>query len=193
MADEVVKEVAPASPAFDPKAVEAMVQGAVRTSIESLMKESQAKQAEADAAQAAEPKAAQPGPFDDMFKPALDPVLKSVRGAEVAASMAMDAVNFYQDPENQEALPFRGKIEGVISGQLKKGNVISRADAWNWLQGGELKKDIRAGWETAHAAKLKAANEATAAGPSSSVVKFSKPMDEMKTDELGDALKGVTF
>ena len=92
MADEPV--VAAPAPVFDPKAVEAMVQGAVRTSIESLMKESQAKQAELDAAKAAEPKAAQPGPFDDMFKPALDPVLKSVRGAEVAASMAMDAVNF---------------------------------------------------------------------------------------------------
>ena len=191
MADEPV--VAAPAPVFDPKAMEAMVQGAVRSTLDQYVKDAEAKRAEA----VPEPKPAtepvEGGPYAELFKPALEPVLKSAKSAEVAASMAMDAVNFYQDPENQEALPYRGKIEGVISGQLKKGNVISRADAWNWLQGGELKKDIRAGWETAHAAKLKAANEATAAGPSSSVVKFSKPMDEMKTDELGDALKGVTF
>ena len=40
-------------PVFDPKAVEAMVQGAVRSSIEAMVKEGQTRQAEADAAKAA--------------------------------------------------------------------------------------------------------------------------------------------
>ena len=46
---------------------------------------------------------------------------------------------------------------------------------------------------TAHEAKLKAAQEASAAGPSAPAVRFTKPIDDMKTDELGDALKGVVF
>ena len=104
---------------FDSKAMEAMVQGAVRSTLDQYVKDAEAKRAEEPAPKpATEP--AEGGPYAELFKPALEPVLKSAKSAEVAASMAMDAVNFYQDPENQEALPYRGKIEGVISGQLKK-------------------------------------------------------------------------
>ena len=195
MPDEVTPVVAaPSTPAVDPKALEAMVQGAVRSSIESLVKEGQTRQAELDAAKAAEPRVAQPGPFDEMFKPALEPVLKSVRDAEARANMAADAVNFYTDPGNAEVIAYRGKIEEVVQVQAKKGNIISRQDAWNWLRGGALYDEITKKTLTAHETKLEEARKATAAGAGApAAVRFTKPIDEMKTDELGDALRGVTF
>ena len=138
MADEAVKEIAPVAPTFDPKAVEAMVQGAVRSSIEQLVKEGQTRQADIEAAKADEPKPIAPGPFDEMFKPALEPVVKQAKDAEVRASMALDAVNFYTDPANGGVIKYRGKIEEVVQAQAKRGNLISRQDAWNWLRGGAL-------------------------------------------------------
>ena len=197
MADEVKPTTTPApapAPAFDPQALEAMVQGAVKTSIESLVKEGAAKQKELEEAKAAEgQKPAQPGPFDEMFKPALDPVIKSVREAEARAAMAADSVDFYTNPENATAFKYRSRIEETVTAQARRGNLISRKDAWHWLRGGELHDELNKEGLTAHEVKLQAAREASAAGPSTTVPKFTKPIAEMKTDELGEALKGVTF
>lgn len=198
MADETTNvgaETKEVGQTFDPKAIEAMVQGAVRTSIEQLVKDSQAKQAEVDAESAAR-KAAEPktDPMGDLFKPALEPAMAAARNAETRAALAADAVDFYTaNAANPDVLKHRGKIEKVVTEQLKKGNVISRTDAWSWLRGGELYEELGKERLTAHEQKLKEAREAQAAGPSTTVPKFTKPIDELKTDELGEVLKGVTF
>ena len=196
MADEKAPDTA--APAFDPKQIEQMVQGAVRTSIESLVKESQAKRAEEDATRTAEAEAAKARASTDamgeIFKPALEPALAASRSAELRATMAADAVDFYTtNAADPTVLKYRGKIEEVVNTQVKRGNLISRKDAWNWLRGGSLYDELSKETLTAHEAKIKAAQEAATVGPSVTMPKFSKPIEDLKTDELGEALRGVTF
>ena len=196
MADEI--KPVEAAPAFDPKQIEQMVQGAVRTSIEALVKEGQTKRADEDAARAAEAEAAKARASTDamgeIFKPALEPALAASRNAELRATMATDAVDFYTThAADPTVLKYRGKIEEVVAAQVKRGNLISRNDAWSWLRGGALYDELSKDTLTAHEAKIKAAQEAATVGPSITVPKFSKPIENLNTDELGDALKGVAF
>lgn len=201
MADEpvttdatVTTDKMPVSAGFDPKAIEGMVQGAVRSSIESFVKEAQAKRAEAEAAQQAEEAAkARPSGLDDMFRPHLEPALKAARDAEARAMLAADSAEFYTDPKNAEAAEFRPKIEEVVMAQAKRGNLITRKDAWYYLRGGELHEGLQTKRAEAYAAKIKEAQSAEAAGPSIQVPKFAKPIEDLNTDELGQALKNVRF
>lgn len=198
MPEEVKAPEAPVAPAFDPKAIEQMVQGAVRTSIESLVKEGQTRQAELDATAAAEAAkaktAADAGALGDIFKPALEPAMAMAKNAEMRAALAADAVDFYTTHANNPTIAkYRGKIEEVLASQLKRGNVISRKDAWNWLRGGELYDELSKESLTAHETKLEEARKAAAAGPSVTIPKFSKPIEQSTTEELGEALKGVIF
>lgn len=176
------------------KAMEAMVQGAVRTSIEALMKEG-AEKAEAakteEARRAAE--AAGSGVLNEAFRPALEPALKAAKDAELRAAHAADSVEFYTNPENQPAFKYRAKIEQIVGEQAKRGNQVSRADAWKYLRGGELYGELSKEAEVGYAAKIEEARKATAAGPSTSVPKFSKPVEELTTEELGTAMKGLVF
>lgn len=185
-------------PSFDPKAIEAMVQGAVRTSIESLVKEGRDRQAEQDAATAADAARAKTatdaGALGDIFKPALEPAFAMAKNAETRAALAADAVDFYTTHSGEPIIAkYRGKIEEVITSQLKRGNLISRKDAWNWLRGGDLYDEISKETLTAHETKLEEARKAAAAGPSVTVPKFTKPIEQSSTEELGEALRGVTF
>src|SRR3990167_9520062 len=106
-------EVKPEPAVFDPKAVETMIQGAVKTSLESLIKEGAARQqqkADDDAAAEAQ-KTQAANPFQSMVEPAIAPALKAAKDAETRANMAADAVAFYTDPGNAEASKYRDKIE----------------------------------------------------------------------------------
>lgn len=199
MADEVVTP----PPTFDAKAMQTMVEGAVKSSIESLVKEGQeaqrvraeAKTAE-DAAAAAAADAAKRGadPFSSVIEPHLAPALQAARAAEQRANLAADSVMFYTDAANADAMPYRAKIEDVVQTQLKRGNQITRLDAWNWLRGGELYKPLQEAYVTQHTAKLEEARKATAAaGSTPATVQFKKDPFEMETKELGEALKGVSF
>ena len=198
MADDAAAVVAAqaaadAKAAADTAALKTAVEGAVRSSIEALTKESLAKQAEIDAAKAAEGKEPKPGAFDDMFRPSLEPAIKAGKDAEVAAAMAEDAVAFYTDPANASVLRHRTRIEQTVKDQRKRGNLISRKDAWNWLRGGDLYDELSKESLTAHEAKLEEARKAQTAGAGVTVPKFSKPFEQMETEELGKALGGVTF
>ena len=197
MADDPTPNPNPApapAPAFDPKQIEQMVQGAVRTSIESLVKEGQARQAEAEAEKANAPKAPAPDAMGDLFKPALEPAFQAAKNAETRAALAADAVDFYTSRINDPAvMKHRDKIEAIVTTQLKRGNLVSRADAWKYLRGGDLYEDLTKEALTTHEQKIKEAQAAAAAGPSVSVPKFSKPIDQSSTEELGEALKGITF
>lgn len=194
MADEVVTpEVVtptPVSAGFDPKAIEGMIQGAVKTSIENFVTEARAKQAEAKAAEEA---AARPSGMDEMFRPHLEPALKAARDAEARAMLAADSAEFYTDPKNVDATEFRPKIEEVVMAQAKRGNLITRKDAWYYLRGGELHETLNTKRAESYAAKIKEAQAAEAAGPSIQVPKFAKPIESLNTDELGAALKDVRF
>ena len=120
--------------------------------------------------------------------------MTAARNAEVRALLATDAVDFYTVNAGDPVVSkYRKQIEETVAQQLKRGNLISRNDAWHWLRGGPLHEELSKDTLTAHEAKIKAAQEASAAGPSSAPVRFAKPFDEMKTDELGEALKGMTF
>ncbi len=203
MADEtpgtsgVAAKVEP--PVFDPAAIEKMVQGAVRTSIEAMAKEGQTRQAEADAAKAQADQAGQAGkaaatnPFAEMIQPVLEPTMKTVRDLETRTALAADAVTFYTDPANATAHKYRAQIEKIVTEQQKRGNLVARTDAWKYLRGGDLYDELGKESLTAHEQKIKEAQAASAAGPSTTVPKFSKPIDDMNTDELGTALKGVAF
>ena len=198
MADEVVEktEAAPAG-GFDAKAVEAMVQGAVKSSIEQLVKDGQAKAQEQQAARAAD-EAAKAGrsagtPFDEMLKPALEPAFKAAKDAEMRATMAADTVSFLTDPGNAQAMPHRARIAEVVSQQAQKGNFITMKDAWNWLRGGELYDALSKDHEAGYTAKIEEARKAGTVGASTPVFRASKPIDDMNTDELGAALKNVPF
>ncbi len=189
------------APQFDAKAFEAMIQSAVKTGIDGVVKESQATQARAAEekaaadALAAEKAKRTADPFHTMIEPALEPALKAAQAAELRANMAADAVGFYTDPANAVTLKYRGKIEEVINAQIKRGNPISRQDAWNWLRGGELYGELGTEAIKAHEAKLEEARKATAAaaGVTAGTVQFKKDPTQMETQELGEALKGVTF
>ena len=175
------------APTFDPK----LIQDAVRTSIEGFVTEARAKQAEAEAIEAAKVK---PTGMDEMFRPHLEPALAAARNAEARANLAADAAEFYTDAKNAVAMEFRPKIEETVMAQAKRGNLISRKDAWNWLRGGELYDERGKRSETAHEAKIKAAQEAATAGAGvGPATRITKPLDDMKTDELGEALRGVRF
>ena len=192
MADEPVVTPPVTPGGFDPKAVEAMVQGAVRTSIEALVKEGQAKQAEIKAAEAAgTPRPATP--FDEMLRPALEPALAAAKSAETRAMMAADTVAFLTDPVNAQAMPYRQRIAEVVNQQAQKGNLITMKDAWNWLRGGELYDSIVKGQEEGYAAKIEEAKKAATVGASTPVFRATKPIDDMNTEELGAALKGLPF
>ena len=198
MAEQTPEQIAAAAAASE-AATKAMIEGAVRTSIESLVKEGQAKQAEAEAAKAAEvARAAEAGkvaanPFAEMMAPALAPAMQAAKDAETRAMNAADAVAFYTDPTNAQVIKYRGKIEEVIQTQAKRGNLISRQDAWNWLRGGTLYDEISKETLTAHEAKVKAAQEASTVGGGVTMPKFAKPIEQLNTDELNDALRGVVF
>lgn len=191
MADEVKTDVkTEVAPAFDP----AIVQQAVKASMEQFIKDAQARQAEANEAKAAEEAAkARPGGFDEMFKPQLEPALQAAKAAEHRSIMATDAVEFYTNPKFAEAATYREKVEALVQDQAKRGNIVSRKDAWSYLRGGELYDTIQAKGDEARAAKIKAAQEAEAAGPGVTAPKFAKPMGELTTDELGAALKDMRF
>ena len=192
MADEVVAPVTPApvAPAFDP----ALVQQAVKASMGEFVKEAQARQAEAKAAEDAEAASrARPAGFEEMFKPHLDPISQVAKAAEHRAIMATDAVEFYTNPKFAEAATYREKVESLVQEQAKKGNIVSRKDAWAYLRGGELYDTIQAKTDETRAAKIKLAQEAEVAGPGVTAPKFAKPITELTTDELGAALKDVRF
>lgn len=199
MADETPEQVAAAVAAADAsKAADAkmaeMVQGAVKSSLEQIVKEGQAKAAEArataDAAQAGERVTT---PFDEMVRPALEPALAAAKNAEIRAAMAADTVAFLTDPANVQAMPHRQRIAEVVAQQAQKGNPISMKDAWNWLRGGELYDTIVKEQEAGYAAKIEEARKAGTVGASTPVFRAAKPIDDMNTDELGAALKGVPF
>ena len=203
MAEQTAEQVAAEAAAVAAKtqsdtALKEMVAGAVRTGIDSIVKEAQTKRAEEETARAAEAEAvkarASTDAMSEIFKPALEPALAASRNAELRATMAADAVDFYTThAADPTILKYRGKIEEVIVAQLKRGNLISRKDAWNWLRGGELYDDLSKETLTAHEAKVKAAQEASTVGTSVTMPTFSKPFDELETDELGKALRGVSF
>ena len=197
MADQdpaAVEAAAASKAAADAASLKAAVEGAVKNTIETLAKEGAAKQAEAEAQRAADAAAQpKPGAFDDLFKPALEPVLKRGGDAEARAAIAEDAVQFYTDPANAAVFKYRAMIEQVVKDQQKRGYVVTRKDAWAWLRGGELYDELTGEVRTAHETKLEEARKASTAGPGVTVPKFAKPIDELKTDELGEALKGVTF
>jgi hypothetical protein len=196
MPDEQTPEqvAATVAAATDAKMAE-MVQGAVRTSIEALVKEGQAKQAEIAAAKAAEAAGAAPAPtpFDDMLRPVLEPAFKAAKSAETRAAMAADAVAFLTDPANAQAMPYRQRIAEVIAQQAQKGTYVSMKDAWNWLRGGELYDSIVKEQEVGYAAKVEEARKAATVGASTPVFRATKPIDDMNTEELGAALKGLPF
>ena len=200
MADEQTQEqvaAAAAAVASDAKMAE-MVQGAVRTSIEALVKEGQLKAAEQAATRAAEEAAKVAGtrtvtPFDEMIRPALEPALAAAKSAETRAMMAADTVAFLTDPVNAQAMPYRQRIAEVVSQQAQKGNLITMKDAWNWLRGGELYDSIVKGQEEGYAAKIEEAKKAATVGASTPVFRATKPIDDMNTEELGAALKGLPF
>ena len=183
------------APAFDPKAVEALVQGAVKTSIEAMVKEGQAQQAEAVRlkAEADAAKATTETPFAEMIRPALEPALKAAKDAETRAAMATDAVAFYTDPSNADAMVHRTRISEVVAQQAQKGNYITLKDAWHWLRGGELHETITKQYEDGYTAKIEEAKKAQTVGASTPVFRPAKPIDDMNTDELGAALKGIPF
>ena len=189
-----VEQTAQTQGGFDPKAVEAMVQGAVKSSIEQLVKEGQAKAAEARAAEAATKTGERvASPFDEMVRPALEPALAAAKNAETRAAMAADTVAFLTDPANVQAMPHRARIAEVVAQQAQKGNFITMKDAWNWLRGGELYDTIVKDQEAGYAAKIEEARKAATVGASTPVFRAAKPIDDMNTDELGAALKGVPF
>lgn len=179
------------------KALETMVQGAVRTSIEALVKEGQTKAQEAAAERVAEEASKAAGktttPFDEMLRPVLEPVLAVAKSAEMRAAMAADAVAFFTDPANTQAMPHRARISEVAAQQAKKGNPITMKDAWSWLRGGELYDTIVKDQEAGYTAKIEEARKAATVGPSTPVFRPAKPIDDMNTEELGAALKGIPF
>ena len=200
MADQTPEQIAAAAAAeVATKAADTrlqeMVQGAVKTSIEGFVKEAQAKRAEAEAAHAAEEAAKRtPGGMEEMFRPHLEPALKAARDAETRATLAADAAEFYADPKNTVAIEFRPKITEVVQAQAKRGNPITHKDAWNWLRGGELYETLGKRQEETLTAKIEEARKAQTAGPGvGPATRITKPLDDMQTDELGEALKGVRF
>ena len=193
MADELVTPVvtpAPAPAAIDP----AVIQAAVKTSITAFVEEARAKQAEEKAAAEAEERRKAGGGLDEMFRPQMEPAIQAAKGAEACAFLAEDAVNFYTDPKNADAMEHRGKIDKVVQDQAKRGNLVTRADAWLYLRGGELYETVTTKKSEAAAAKIKEAQEAAAAGAGiAQPVRFTKPLESLTTDELGAALKDVRF
>ena len=195
MADEV--QVAPA---VDPNAIKTMIEGAVKTSLEALIKEGAAHQetqrAEQAAAEAAAEAAKQTAanPFQTMVEPAVAPALKAARDAEASASAASDAVNFYLDPANAVAAPYRVKIEQVVAAERKQGRSVSRADAWKWLRGGELYDDLHKTALESHDKQIEEARKASAAGQGTQVpLQFKKPLEQLETKELDEALRDIRF
>lgn len=180
----------PAVPVIDPK----MIQEAVKNSMGEFVREARARQAEAQAAKDAEDAAKlRPSGLDEMFRPHLEPALNAARAAEARALLAADSAEFYTNPKMVQAVEFREKIEEVVQAQAKRGNLISRKDAWNWLRGGDLYDTLQTRSAETQAAKIKEAQAATATGPGVTAPKFTKAIDEMNTDELGAALKDVRF
>ena len=180
----------PAPAAIDP----AVVQEAVKASMEQFVKDAQARQADAKAQEDADAAAkARPAGFEEMFRPHLDPAIQAAKAAEHRSIMATDAVEFYTNPKYAEATTYRDKVETLVQEQAKKGNIVSRKDAWSYLRGGELYDTIQAKNDESRAAKIKAAQEAEVAGPGIATPKFAKPIHELTTDELGAALKDVRF
>lgn len=199
MAEETPEQVAASVAAADAsKAADArmaeMVQGAVKSSLEQLVKEGQAKAMETrEAAEAAKAGERVVTPFDEMVRPALEPALAAAKNAETRAMMAADTVAFLTDPGNVQAIPHRARIAEVIAQQAQKGNFITMKDAWNWLRGGELYDTIVKEQEVGYAAKIEEARKAGTVGASTPVFRAAKPIDDMNTDELGAALRGVPF
>ena len=196
MADDPTPTPTPTpAPAFDPKAIEALVQGAVKNSIEAMVKEGQTRQSELADAKAREDaaKATTETPFAEMIRPALEPALKAAKDAETRAAMATDAVAFYTDPSNADAMIHRARISEVVAQQAQKGNYITLKDAWHWLRGGELHETITKQHEEGYTAKIEEAKRAQTVGASTPVFRPAKPIDDMNTEELGAALKNVPF
>ena len=200
MADQTPEQVAAAETAARSTAeLKAMVEGAVKTSISDLIKEGQAKQDALKATEVAEAEAARKrttegaNPFADLIKPSLEPVLEAAKAAEARAIGAADSVNFYTDPAHAAVIKYRPQIEKFVAEQAKRGNSITRKDAWNWLRGGELYDELSKESLAAHETKVKEAQAAATVGGSIQVPKFSKPVEQLNTDELGEALKGVPF
>jgi len=185
------------------KPIEEVVGEAIKASLAGFIQEGKAAQEAQETAkqdQAAADKAAADAaargvdPFRQALEPHLDPMMKQVREAEVRAAMAADAATFYTDGKNASALPHREKIEALVTAQAKKGNVISRLDAWKYLRGGELYEPLQKEYTEAAAAKIKAAEEASTVSAGVYVGRpLPKPMGDMSTEELGKALHGVEF
>lgn len=188
---DVTPAPVPAPAAFDPK----IIQEAVRTSIEGFVKEAKEQQATkvAEELEAERLRATGNDPMASMFRPHLEPALKAARDAEARALLAADSAEFYTDPKHSDAAEFRPRIEQVVNEQAKRGNLISRKDAWSYLRGGELYEQLQGRHAESTTAKLKAAQEAATAGPGVTQPKFSKPIEGMSSDELGQALKDVKF
>jgi len=186
----------------DQKTLEGLVQGAVKSGLEQMV--SEAKKAQDDAAAAAAAEEArkkaqgdQSSAVGDWLKPHLQPMDENLKTLDHRTTMAQDAAVFYTDERNKEAFEYRERVEEVVQREAKRGNVISRKDAWNWLRGGELYDTIQKKRDESRVAaeqqKIKEAQDAQTAGPSVGSVRFEKDPEQMSTDELGKALSGVKF
>jgi len=182
------------SPAPQQAALADMVQGAIKQGLENLAKEVQAHQAK-QAQSGEEPPKPEPKPdsIQEWLRPALEPTEKAVKQIEQRAAMVQDSVGFYTDAKNQDAFEFRDKIEDVVTNQARQGNIISRKDAWNWLRGGELYDTLQKRSLDATTLKMKEAQDAQTVGPSLQALKLAKSPEQMTSDELGSALKGISF
>lgn len=199
MADEQTQDqqTQDTQPAINPDAIKAMVEGAVKTSLEGVLAKARQEQEEAAALKAQQTQVETTTGKDiigDIVKPHLEVTLKAAKDAETRAMLAADAATFYTDPGNMDAVEYRGKIEEVMTAQLKRGNVISRSDAWRWLRGGELYDEINKKRDASRAKKEEEAKYAMTAGSSvQRPAPNQKPADQMSTQELTDTLRGISF
>lgn len=191
----VVAPVATPAAAVDTSAIMTQVAEAIKAGLTDLGKQATDAKTAQDAAAVAETQRGTINPaFAEMLRPVLEPTIRAAGDAVAQAQQAQDAMMFYTGGANPEALQYRDKIEDVVQTQLKKGNVVSRKDAWNWLRGGELYDTLQKSRDTSRVEKEAEASRAAAVGAGSPrQINLSKPIDSMNSSELGEALKGVSF
>ena len=190
----VTPVVAPAA-AVDTTQIMSQVAEAIKAGLTDLGKQATEAKTAQEAAAAAETQRGTINPaFAEMLRPVLEPTIRAAGDAVAQAAQAQDAMMFYMDSKNAEAMTYRDKIEDVVQTQLKKGNVVNRKDAWNWLRGGELYETLQKGRDTVRVEKEAEASRAAAVGAGSPrQINLSKPIEGMNSSELGEALKGVSF
>ena len=194
-AGEVKPVVAPAAAQVDTTQIMSQVAEAIKAGLTDLGKPATDAKTAQDAAAVAETQRGTINPaFAEMLRPVLEPTIRAAGDAVAQAAQAQDAMMFYMDSKNAEAMTYRDKIEDVVQTQLKKGNVVNRKDAWNWLRGGELYDTLQKGRDTVRVEKEAEASRAAAVGAGSPrQINLSKPIEGMNSAELGEALRGVSF